>query len=92
MFCRSFREVFQSYPAAITDPVEHCEQIAEIDFARAGLVATRIVGDLDMSNAAEICLDRARQFTLCALGVIDVEKHLQVGSADKVLELKCYAR
>src|SRR5438034_5167211 len=69
---RRFRLVFAPDPAAISDRVEMPEQEGIVDFAGAGLVAAGIVGQLDVSNAAEMLLQAARDVALHPLHVVNV--------------------
>src|ERR1700709_34187 len=58
------RLVFAADPAAISDGVEMPEQEGIVDLSRARFVATGIVGQLDMRDAAEMLLQRSRDVAL----------------------------
>ncbi|KAH2818510.1 hypothetical protein KXV85_003687, partial [Aspergillus fumigatus] len=58
------RLVFTSHPATIADRIEMAKQERIVDLAGAGLVAARIVGDLDMANARQMFLQAARDVPL----------------------------
>ena len=82
------RYVFQSDVAGVTQFVEPPEQEREVDLARAWLVSTRIVSDLNVANAGEMFADRGGQLAFLALGVIHVVLQTHVGLRDFVEEFK----
>src|SRR5438445_7843578 len=63
------RLVLASDPAAISDRVEMAEQEGIVDLAGAGLVAARIVGELDMGDARKMPLQGSRDIALHHLHV-----------------------
>ena len=70
----------QPAPAAISQRIDTRQQVHEVDFARAGLVATRIVGDLHVPDRRQQPFHRTHQVTLHHLHMIDVVLQVQVGS------------
>ena len=60
------------------------EQEAVVDLARAGLVAARIVRDLDVGDASSARLDGRRQVALHDLHVVDVVLQIEIVRADLV--------
>jgi len=60
------------------------EQEVVVDFAGAGLVAPRIVSELDMRNTRQMRLDGAREIALHDLHMIDVVLNEDVVGADLV--------
>ena len=62
--------------------------MCEVDLARARLVATRVVGELDVADARVQALQRARQVALHDLHVIEVVLQAEVGVARAVDRLQ----
>src|SRR5690242_4997586 len=69
---RRARLVLATDPSAVADAVDVLEEKRIIDFARAGLVTSRIVGELHVRDATKIRFDRAREIAFHDLHVIDV--------------------
>src|SRR5262245_22585402 len=75
----SLRAIFATNPSRVADAVEMAEQEGIIDLAGARLVASRIVGKLDMTNARQKLLSRCCEFSLHALHMIKVVLQLDIG-------------
>ncbi len=54
---RAARLVLAADPARVAELVEAAEQERVVDLARPGLVAPRVVGDLDVADAGQQALD-----------------------------------
>src|SRR5690606_21597447 len=81
------RLVLAADPAVESGFVDELEHEGVVDLARARLVAARVVGQLNVGDAALVLLEGVGQFAFHALGVVDVVLDEQVVRADLVDDL-----
>ena len=75
------RFVLAADPAAITKFIDAAEEERVVDLAGPGLVATGIVGELDMADAVELDLDGAGNIALHYLRMVDIVLEADVARA-----------
>src|SRR5690606_34640261 len=80
--CRRARLVFAAAETVVTGSVQRFEYEGIVDLPGARLVAARIVGKLDMGDPVPVFLERADQFSLCPLLVVEIILDEQIVAAD----------
>src|ERR1700722_10916244 len=78
---RGRRFVFAADRAAITEFIDTAEEKRVVDLAGPGLVATGIVGELDMADAGKLSLDGVGDIALHYLRMIDIVLEADVARA-----------
>ena len=74
--------IFAADPAGIAHLVHEIEKICVIYFAAIRLVSARHAGDLHVSDAVEVFLERRREVAFDDLRVVEVHLDLEAGLAD----------
>src|SRR3954452_3727072 len=78
------RAIFATNPAVITLPVERFEQEGVVDLASAGLIATRIVGKLNVFDPLLKLPIRSEKLAVHPLLMVEIVLEKNIGRADLV--------
>ena len=74
--------VFAADPVLVIQGFQLLEQEGVVNFTCTGFVATGIVGDLDVTNTAQVLFECASQVTCDDLSVVEIQLHGDVGAVN----------